>query len=407
MKLYNLAMDALSSYLDTRESIAKVIEKIKTEAGDSSRIAFYPCTRYANMIVREIKRTDPELFSRLEAFFDNSEEAKTDTGLKVHKLEDFPKIKKGISLIVIAHNTFYDYGEKDLRDIAGYNGKFIKTSYFDITLGDRDKGATLASIEKVYNLLEDEKSKAVYLITWLSRTLNDHGVTYLFEREENIKINGEETIYKGYKIKGLGDVCAQELFSEIYKMRYVYPEPGECVFDIGAYKGDSAIFFADSVGPRGKVFAFEPTEKNFRTMVDNIRLNGLSNVIVPINKGLSDRCGTMEALTFDWGAPSSFISEHEGNEKVQITTIDEFVKEKDIKKLDFIKMDVEGLEYQVIRGAQETIKKFKPKLAIPLYHNTGDLITLPLVVNEITNYKFYMRCKIEGPFGITMYCVKE
>lgn len=407
MKLYDLTMDVIAKYLDTKDTIAKVIEKIKIEAGGSGRFAFYPCSRYANMIVREIKRTEPELFSRIEAIFDKSEEAKSDTGVKVYKLSVLPTLKERISFMVVAHNTFCDYGVKDLRQIAGYNGKLIKTSYFDITLGSKNKDELLSSVEEIYNLLQDDKSKAVYLSAWLSRALNDHVVTSLFESEEEIAIDGKMTLYKNFKIKELGVACAQELYCEIYKMRYVYPEPGEYVFDIGAYKGDSAIFFADSVGGAGKVFAFEPTQKNFKVLVDNVASNNLSKIIVPVNKGISDKSGTMGALTFDWGAPSSFISDEEGNEQVQITTIDEFVKENSLKKLDFIKMDVEGLEYQVISGGAISIKRFTPKLAIPLYHNTSDLVDLPLLVKKIADYKFYMRYKIEGAFGITMYCIKD
>lgn len=406
MKLYDLTLDVISKYFDARDSIAQVIDKIKINLNSGGNIAFYPCSRYANMVVTEIKRTEPELFSRIEAFFDKSENAKSDTGIKVHKLSTFSSVKEKISLVVLAHNNFCDNGIKDLRNIAGYSGRLIETSYFDVSFHIEKKEELLSSVEKIYNLLEDDKSRTVYLLTWLSRALNDNAITSLFESEEEIEFNGKETLYKNFKIRELGDACAQELYSEIYKMRYVYPEPGEYVFDIGAYKGDSAIFFADNVGSTGKVFAFEPTEKNFSTLLDNITLNNLSKIIIPVKKGLSDKSGTMGALTFDWGAPWSFISDEEGNEQVQITTIDEFVEESCLKKLDFIKMDVEGLEYQVISGGRESIKRFAPKLAIPLYHNTSDLIVLPLLVNEIANYKFYIRYKFEGPFGIIMYCIK-
>lgn len=407
MRFYDLAVDVISKYLDSKDSVAKVIARIKTEAGVKGRVAFYPCSRYANMIVREIKRVDPELFSRIEAFFDKAQGAKSDTGIEVRQLPDFSAVKDKISCVVVAHNTFYDYGAQDLLRLARYNGKIIKTSYFDITLGNQNKNELLFGVEKIYNLLEDDKSRAVYLSAWLSRALNDSVVTSLFESEEEAQIDANLTLYKGFKIKELGYACAQELYCEIYKMRYVYPQAGEYVFDIGAYKGDSAIFFADSVGKTGRVFAFEPTQKNFKVLADNVALNNLSGIITPVNKGLFDKTGTMGALTFDWGAPSSFISDQEGNERVQVTTIDEFVRENRLKKLDFIKMDVEGLEYQVISAGIESIKRFVPKLAIPLYHNTSDLVTLPLLVSSMANYKFYMRCKIEGPFGITMYCIKK
>jgi FkbM family methyltransferase len=406
MKTYDFVMDVISRYLGTKDYILKVIEKIENQIGGGN-VAFYPCSRYANTIVKEIKLTKPALFSKIAAFFDKSDGAKSDTGVNVYKLEKLSKMRKDISVIVIAHNTFYDKATEELQMIANYNGKLIKTSYFDFSLPHKSRDEILCDIKNVYNLLEDEKSKAVYLVTWLSRVFNDAGITYLFESEDDWKIDGKTTIYKNYKIQDLGRVCAQELYSEIYKMRFVYPRQGEYVFDIGAYKGDSAFFFADSVGPAGKVFAFEPTSQNFRVLVDNISLNNLSGIICPVNKGLSDKSGTMKAFTLEGGVPLSFISQDCGNENVQITTIDEFVEEQNLKKVDFIKMDVEGFESKVIAGGQKTIRKFTPKLAIPLYHQTSDLTELPLMVSEMADYKFYIRCKIEGPFSVTMYCIKK
>lgn len=405
MKTYDLTVEVISKYFDNKDTIEKVIEKIRA-AGDGARIAFYPCSKYANMIVKKIKQNDPQLLSRIDAFLDKSDSAKSDTGVNVYRLDKIAELKKTVSLVVVAHNTYYDSGLKELR-CAGYNGKVIKTSYFDISLPDKSRDELLADVKKVFELLEDEKSKAVYLATWLSRALNDDRLLYLFEGEKNIKIDGQITQYKSYKIKDLGDECARELYAEIYKMRYVYPEPGEVVLDIGAYKGDSAIFFADGVGQSGKVFAFEPTSRNFATLVENINLNNFSSVIVPVNKGLSDKAGTLKALTFDWGAPSSYVSDKDGNEEVQITTIDRFIDEEKLRKLDFIKMDVEGLEEKVISGGEKTIKEYMPKMAVPLYHNTSDLTILPLLVNKIGDYKFYIRSKIEGPFGVMMYCLKK
>ena len=70
---------------------------------------------------------------------------------------------------------------------------------------------------------------------------------------------------------------------------------------------------------------------------------------------------------------------------------------------DLVKMDVEGLEEDVIEGAKETIQKYAPKLAVAIYHNTSDLITLPIELDKITKYNFYLRSKINGPFGFTLY----
>ena len=105
------------------------------------------------------------------------------------------------------------------------------------------------------------------------------------------------------------------------------------------------------------------------------------------------------------GAPWSFLSEEDEGNEVEGISIDEFVETNSIKKLDYIKMDVEGWEYNVIMGARNTIRRFEPKVVVTLYHGTSDLFTLPLLMNSVGNYYLYVRCKIEGPFGINLYCI--
>ena len=55
------------------------------------------------------------------------------------------------------------------------------------------------------------------------------------------------------------------------------------------------------------------------------------------------------------------------------------------------------------KSQKNTIKNFNPKLAIAIYHFTSDLITLPIELNKIGDYNFYLRAKVEGPFGFTLY----
>ena len=152
------------------------------------------------------------------------------------------------------------------------------------------------------------------------------------------------------------------------------------MFDIGAFKGDTAIFFADAVGREGMVYSFEPVKSNYDYLVKNIKLNGLQDIVTPVNKGCSDKSGVLKLVSAESGTPWSFLSEEEDtDEEAEVTSLDDFVASNNINKLDFIKMDVEGWEYKVILGARNTIKRLKPKFAIPLYHNTSDLFTIPVV----------------------------
>ena len=399
-------MDVVGHYLKKRDTIQGVIERIKKEAPNGS-IYFYPCSKYANMLIGEIKRRDRALFSRIKGIFDKFEEARCNSGIEIHDLGKLSDIKSGISLLVVAVTNFCKGALDDFQELSEYNGKMLKASYFDISLPETADEKVLFDIRRVYGLLEDSKSKMIYLLTWLSRALNDAGIFSIFDDEKGEEAKGGVTRYKNYTLKGLSDIIARELQCELYSMKYVRPEPGDIVFDIGGYKGDTALFFADAVGKRGKVFTFEPVRKNYMDIVDNVSLNGLGHIIVPINKGASYISGTVKAMVVEPGAAWSFIDEFNGNEAVEMTTIDEFVREKNVSRVDFIKIDVEGWEENAISGAKDTIKLFKPKLVVSLYHKTSDLIVLPLAISELEDYKLYIRCKMEGPFGINMYCVKR
>jgi hypothetical protein len=91
-------------------------------------------------------------------------------------------------------------------------------------------------------------------------------------------------------------------------------------------------------------------------------------------------------------------------EDIEVTTIDEFVSNEQIERVDFIKLDVEGVERDVILGARKTISRFCPKMAVSLYHNLIDLTELPLLITEMAGYDLYVRCKMSGPWSIFLYC---
>ena len=80
----------------------------------------------------------------------------------------------------------------------------------------------------------------------------------------------------------------------------------------------------------------------------------------------------------------------EANEAVKSAAIDDLVRRKTMESVDFIKLDIEGSELACLKGAQESIRRFKPKLAIASYHHIEDLWELPLFINSINSgYRFY------------------
>jgi FkbM family methyltransferase len=156
-------------------------------------------------------------------------------------------------------------------------------------------------------------------------------------------------------------------------------EPGQVVFDIGANIGFFTLLCARQVGPRGKVYAFEPMPANAKTLRHNIALNNLDNVIV-VEKALSSTSGRAELFISRYSAFHSLNVEgavkrnNRGPEPdaetpiwVETTTLDDFVLNGDAQVPDVIKLDVEGAELVALEGMRATLESRKPLLVCELH----------------------------------------
>ena len=144
-------------------------------------------------------------------------------------------------------------------------------------------------------------------------------------------------------------------------------KPGDWLIDIGANMGVVSLVAAKKVGPLGKVFAFEPQPDNFQRLTYNAGLNGFTNVTL-IQKGLGNLAGTfpMSKAREDNDGLYKIDGHHNPDMgvMVEVVTLDSFVEEVKPPKIDLIKIDVEGYEPNVIRGAIQTLKKFRPTLFV-------------------------------------------
>jgi len=376
------------------------------EAAQRGTVAFYPCSKFSRQIVKEVRRRDPSVRNGCFLSFDKSPQAVSEPGVRVCPLERFDEFRSEISLLVIASSTYYARQERDIADRTQYQGPVLKTSFFDYTMPPGSPDDVMAEISAVCDTLADRKSVMCYLLSWLSRIMNDEDVTSLFESENPLPDLASSTVqYKGYSIRGLDDPeLKKELFADVYNMRHVAPCPGDVLLDVGGFRGETAIVFADRVGPRGKVFAFEPVGASYRSMVENIRDNGLDGIVTPVNKGCSSVSRSAKVISAAAGAPWSYVCEGDGAVDVELVSLDDFVRSHGLKKVDFIKADVEGYESDVLNGAQWVLRTFKPRLAIALYHKSSDLVEIPRLVRSLGDYQLYIRSNMDGPFGLNLFC---
>ena len=144
---------------------------------------------------------------------------------------------------------------------------------------------------------------------------------------------------------------------------------GSIMIDIGANIGLYSFFSASIVGKAGKVISFEPYSLNFNIFKENLALNKFENII--LNRfALADKNDVIELFynskELNLGMVSAFEKNFEEFETVNCTTLDYYLMDKNLTKIDFIKMDIEGGEYLALLGMNETIKNsdllFKLKL---------------------------------------------
>jgi len=166
---------------------------------------------------------------------------------------------------------------------------------------------------------------------------------------------------------------------KILDKNFIEVEKNDVVFDLGACWGDTALYFADKTENEGKVYSFEFIPGNLELLNINLDLNPhLRSIIEVVEHPVSNKSN--DIIYYQDHGPSSKIFLHPFEKQTGSTTtisIDDFVKKKSIEKVDFIKMDIEGAEMQALHGAVETIRKFRPKLGIAIYHSLNDMVDIP------------------------------
>jgi len=250
---------------------------------------------------------------------------------------------------------------------TNYFGKLSSVQFFKCA------NRTPESFDEIYNLLADEVSKGVF--DWYVR----YRTAYAFIGEEAYELftpqitkEACDNMEKGLKHKSEGVFEIEgftvqgtpfELVDTFIVQQYRYdnivePKLGDIVFDVGAYVGDTALWFSKAVGPQGKVYAFEPEPSNFAKLKANLERNNVTNV-VPLQLALSENEGETK---FSGSGGASAIAETASGTIVKVTTLDRFVETNKLPRVDFIKMDVEGHELKVLAGASGTIRTFSNHL---------------------------------------------
>ncbi|MCL2050595.1 MAG: FkbM family methyltransferase [Lachnospiraceae bacterium] len=337
---------------------------------DPNPIMLWGCGELAEWVVAFLKKSNVSLKG---VFVDVNVLNKEFHGMKVNSLDELCVNYPSFSVIVGHLDGYANQAAlENIRNVENiyslYQRILNRHEIIDYDFIEENREAFL----QTYNWLTDELSQKSYIL-WLNSlvTKSFHDlVPYVYE-----------------------DMYFAE---DIIKL-----SEGEVLVDGGAYTGDTIRDFVNRLSLASisnyKVYAFEPDKGNYAQLcayAENLPS------IKTINKGLWDKEATLHFNAKE--SVLSSISEH-GDSIVLVDTIDNICAGE---KVTFIKLDIEGAEMKALKGAEQTIKKHKPKLAICAYHLAADLITIPQYLKQLVpDYQLYFRLYQCGHSDAIIYAI--
>lgn len=235
----------------------------------------------------------------------------------------------------------------------------------------------ISKIKTALNVIKQIKNWPVYFLDYFKIGKNKN-IVYIFRN--------------GIKLKTRAGTNDRVIINEIWIRKFYNPEgfeikKGETVVDIGAHIGVFSIFASRNAQ---KVYAFEPVLENFELLKSNIEINNLENIIVPINKAVSGKTEERE-IFFDndnFGGHSFYSSlKRSGEKKVSAVSLEDFIKENKIEKIDFLKIDCEGAEYDILFNCPVEILQRIEKISME-YHNIDKNRNAVLLKNFLEEKRF-------------------
>lgn len=262
------------------------------------------------------------------------------------------------------------------------------------------KAISKRALRKSIGILTQLLQKSLYKIThnyddqiWLDRMAN-LGLIYKGVVKFTTILGIEPIIYT-FSISGRLIPTPDFLAYEPKVMKIFTPKQGEVVVDIGAYVGRYSLMASKCVGKDGIVIAVEAHPDHYQVLLKNIALNNAENII-PINRALSDRNGTCKFYIADRPGLHSIVKKTERSIKVPCITLDDLLADLGLSTVNWIKVDVEGAEYEVLRGMKQTLKKNRHlNLLIEIHSSSKDvhreLINTGFKITSVDWYHIYAR----------------
>lgn len=190
----------------------------------------------------------------------------------------------------------------------------------------------------------------------------ENGTKVCFDNNLQIEINPKQFVSKEIFLFGIFEPLESAVFNSVIK-------PGMVVIDVGGNIGQYTLLAAKRVGASGCVHVFEPSFENCEIIRRNVELNGFSDRVVLHKMALASEVKVGElVLTEDGG--SNYITtvntsyDTQKTVEVKCVTLDHYFSVNNLHKIDVLKIDTEGADFEVLRGATNVLRKFGPVLFV-------------------------------------------
>lgn len=351
-----------------------MFEKYLTNINKNSTIAIYGTNYFALNILNDIKNYRPDIKIIFISDDTNDNYIKDE---KIYALCEFINIKSSISLVIIASRTKLFETKEFFR-------------YFDIVCVIPEKSEEIFfKVEKylekqkiALDIFKNKEDKTLYNIQWESICSGDYQ-------------NSEKYAKKTHNISRYN---LSRNYSKQY-LEFINKDAIKNMIDGGFCNGINSFVFRKEFKNLEKIYAYEPLYEKFKNKnYDPFIKNDKRIQIIP--KCLwSHSCDIQFCENQTYNSASrvfgtrwaNYVKPTENIQTMPAVSIDDEKIRLNLPKVDFIKLDVEGSELEVLKGAYKTIEKDRPQLAISIYHTIADFIEIPLYLkNTLENYTFHL-----------------
>jgi FkbM family methyltransferase len=313
----------------------------------SAEIYIYGAGKYGNKILKELKEKRPGII--FKGFIDTYRKGEDIISWRV-----FKERKPDCDLVIIGSGMYWEEMKRNLESI-GY--KYVIPALDRLEVSEEE----LEAFKTVENMISI--GKETYNLIVNARIERNFGsIERFYEKKKN---RGERYF------------------------EFIFLPEDAVVIEGGVFEGEISKKILNYLGSNGEVHGFDIYGDNF--ISENLKQDSRLHIYpFALWKKETILYFPVDFENFTPGG-TYVLSEKQSNTiEIPAVSIDRFVNSKSLTRVDFIKMDIEGAEIEALEGAKETIKKFKPQMAIAVYHELSHYYKIPLYIKNIyPGYKIF------------------